>query len=86
MKIRKEICFDRTRYINENGDLHREDGPAIEWNNGGKSWWHEGKLHRLDGPAVERYNGVKAWVINGKNIPVKSQADFERYLKLVAFQ
>jgi hypothetical protein len=22
-----------------NGKLHREDGPAIEWTDGHKSWW-----------------------------------------------
>jgi len=29
-----------------NGVLHRLDGPAIEWANGGKEWWVDGKLHR----------------------------------------
>jgi len=46
--------------------LHREDGPAIEYINGNKSWWLDGKLHRLDGPAVEYANGDKAWFVNGK--------------------
>ncbi len=22
--------------------LHREDGPAVEWTNGGKEWWLDG--------------------------------------------
>lgn len=37
------------------GQLHREDGPAIE-RAGGYSWYINGKLHRLDGPAIE-YRG-----------------------------
>jgi hypothetical protein len=36
-----------------NGELHREDGPAIEKVNGDKEWYVNGKLHRNDGPAVE---------------------------------
>ena len=28
-----------------NGKLHREDGPAVEWSNGSKSWWLYGKEH-----------------------------------------
>jgi hypothetical protein len=38
------------------GQLHREDGPAIE-RMGSYSWYINGKLHRLDGPAIE-YRGV----------------------------
>ena len=45
--------------------LHRLDGPAIEFTNGGKTWYVNGKLHRLDGPAVEWTNGYKAWFVNG---------------------
>jgi hypothetical protein len=46
--------------------LHREDGPAIEWVNGGKFWYRDGELYREDGPAIEwsidekeRYKGCK---------------------------
>ena len=38
-----------------NGNLHREDGPAIEWGNGDKSWWLNGEKHREDGPSVINY-------------------------------
>ena len=48
-----------------NGNLHREDGPAVEYANGDKSWYLNGKLHREDGPAVEYANGYKEWRING---------------------
>ena len=48
--------------------LHRENGPAIEWANGSKSWWQNGQRHRTDGPAVVYANGSKAWYINNKEM------------------
>jgi len=51
---------------NNAGECHREDGPAIEYENGDKSWWFWNKLHREDGPAFEYNNGSKVWMINGK--------------------
>lgn len=53
-------------WYDENGDLHREDGPAKEHINGTKSWWIHGKRHREDGPAHESANGSKFWYQNGK--------------------
>jgi hypothetical protein len=51
-----------------NGDLHREDGPAIEWSHGEvKRWYINDKLHREDGPAIEGSNNNKYWYINGIN-------------------
>jgi hypothetical protein len=49
-----------------NGKRHREDGPAVEWNNGNKEWFLNGKRHREDGPAVEFADGSKYWYLNGK--------------------
>ena len=49
-----------------NGELHREDGPAIERTNGDKEWYLNGVRHREDGPAVENANGMKMWYLNGK--------------------
>jgi hypothetical protein len=57
---------DRIEYRNANGDLHRIDGPAIEWFDGTNSWWINGLRHREDGPAIEWTNGSKEWYINGK--------------------
>src|ERR1039458_9170396 len=48
------------------GLLHREDGPAVEYEDGGKEWWQYGKLHREDGPAKDHANGMKVWCINDK--------------------
>jgi hypothetical protein len=33
----------RIVYKNKKNELHREDGPAIEYWNGGKSYWYNGK-------------------------------------------
>ena len=38
--------------------FHREDGPAIEWDNGQKEWYLNNKRHREAGPAIEWSNGV----------------------------
>ena len=65
--------------------IHREDGPAIEYNGGSKEWYINGKLHRDDGPAVEFSNGIKLWYYNGKKINCNSQEEFESLLKLRAF-
>ena len=47
-----------------NGNLHREDGPAIEGYDGSKSWWLNGKRHCEDGPAIEWSDGSKYWYLN----------------------
>ena len=51
-----------------NGQLHREDGPAVERADGSKSWYLNDKLHREDGPAMEYADGTKSWYLNGKEI------------------
>jgi hypothetical protein len=49
-----------------NGNLHREDGPALEFASGDKYWYLNGKRHREDGPAIEWANGDKRWFLDGK--------------------
>ena len=52
------ISVDGTiRWYNSVNELHCEDGPAIEFVNGHKSWFINGKQHREDGPAVEWVGG-----------------------------
>ncbi|MFZ9907786.1 MAG: hypothetical protein ACO3FJ_08860 [Ilumatobacteraceae bacterium] len=51
-------------YKNQLGQLHRTDGPAVEYSDGDRLWCINGKLHREDGPAVEN-NRYKSWFING---------------------
>jgi hypothetical protein len=47
------------------GQLHRDDGPAVEYASGGKEWWINGNLHREDGPAIETWIGTKEWWLHG---------------------
>lgn len=46
--------------------LHREDGPAVEFNGGFRSWYVNGRLHRVDGPASIAPDGDTRWCINGQ--------------------
>ena len=53
---------------NENGEYHREDGPAFIGANGYQEWYINGKRHREDGPAVIDADGTQYWWINSYNV------------------
>jgi len=79
--------FGRKIFSDENNKFHNESGPALIYKTGTKMWFKHGIQHREDGPAYERTDGYKAWYLNGKWLKtIKSQEEFERYLKLIAFQ
>lgn len=42
---------DGVKYY-KNSELHRDDGPAIENNDGSVGWFQKGQFHREDGPAI----------------------------------
>ena len=67
MKPVMTVDKDGTKIWKLNGELHREDGPAVELMDGTKHWYINGKLHREDGPAVEDSSGVKFWYMNDKH-------------------
>jgi len=50
----------------KNGELHREDGPAVIIGSIQK-WYLDGRLHRVDGPAVID-NDHQEWWVNGEFI------------------
>ena len=52
-------------YYNSAGQLHRLDGPAIEYANSNKEWWQNDQRHRTDGPAMTHTDGFSAWFQNG---------------------
>jgi len=58
--------WERWEWINSRGQFHREDGPAVEWDDGTKIWYKNSNIHREDGPAVEYDNGDKVWYQNGR--------------------
>ena len=69
LKYRIEVNKFRTRrYYNSAGELHRDDGPAVEYADGTKCWYHNGLRHRTDGPAIEWAHGINEWWLNGKGL------------------
>lgn len=51
----------------QDGEFHREDGPAVELADGSTYWYKNGKFHRDgDEPAIEKAEGRKYWYKNGK--------------------
>lgn len=74
--------------------LHREYGPAVIEDDGGKSYYNQGTLHRLDGPACiwPGYNEVNYWYVDGEFIcqsenPKEknrlSLGDYIKYIKAI---
>ena len=79
LKYRIEVDgFGNRFYYNSAGLLHRDDGPAVEYPDGSKSWRQNDRLHRIDGPAVEWASGNKEWFINGKKL---TEAEFKEAVK-----
>ena len=53
------------RHYNTLGQLHCEDGPAVEYAYGRVEWWQHGLRHRVNGPAVVFSDSRKYWFLNG---------------------
>ena len=74
-------------YIDDNDQIHREDGPAIAWIDGFQSWYKHGKLHRENGPAIIYPNEHKCWFYNGMKIIDNNMVvcffDENKYLKRI---
>ena len=68
IEYKVEVDTDGTKSWYLKGNLHREDGPAIEYAEGTKCWYLNGNLHREDGPAIEYASGDKRWFLNGKEL------------------
>jgi hypothetical protein len=66
MKQTRIETLEKIEYRSENGEFHREDGPAYEEKdeNNYKSWWINGKRHREDGPAKVAEDGLKEYFLN----------------------
>ena len=62
-----------------NGELHREDGPALK-RYGYEEWCLNGERHRQDGPAVTYVSGKKEFWLFGKATEVVA---FEMFYLLV---
>jgi hypothetical protein len=77
--------FGTKAWYNDAEELHREDGPALEFNYGTNYWYFNGELHRSDGPAVNFSNGVKYWYIHGERIFCQDNEEFFRIVKMKEF-
>ena len=53
------------RYYNDAGQLHRKNGPAVEWSDGGREWYQNGQPHRIGGPAIALAHGETRWCLYG---------------------
>lgn len=50
-------------YFYKDGEPHREDGPAVKWDDGEEKWFIHGLRHHVDGPAYITKQ-ESAWYIN----------------------
>lgn len=76
MKNGRYRDVDQTFWF-RNDKLHREDGPAMEGDDGACVWYLEGKRHREDGPAMTWSGGEKEWWLNGQQL---TEEEFSSYL------
>ena len=82
LKLRVEVDqFGTRKFYNALGQLHREDGPAVEDYLGTKLWYQNGQLHRTNGPAVEYFTGGKRWALHGT---MYTKAQYHTKLRLLA--
>jgi hypothetical protein len=65
MNSTRRVCTDRTEWRTEDGKLHRDDGPAVEYADGTQVWYINGQKHREDGPAYI-IGGTSYWYKYGK--------------------
>ncbi len=57
---------EMVEYRDEDGQWHRDDGPAVIESNGSQWWFRHGQLHRDDGPAMIHSVGRLEWCQYGE--------------------
>jgi hypothetical protein len=55
---KKEFTYG-IEYRNKQGDLHREDGPAIEYNDGTKAWFINGIYYSYEEKWQQEVTNIK---------------------------
>ena len=76
----------RTMYYNDEDQIHRTDGPAIEWADGSKAWVINNNYHRIEGPAEIYVDGDtirKFYSINNKRY---SEQDFNNHPEVITYR
>lgn len=64
MSVEQVIGLDGTVRWYVDGQLHRDDGPALTYPDGTGYWYRNGFFHREDGPAIVCH-GVQIWYVDG---------------------
>jgi hypothetical protein len=59
----------------QRGELHRDDGPAVEFATGYNAWYQHGFRHRDDGPAINYPSGLKEWYLSGQQLTFDTWLD-----------
>ena len=59
--ITKTTVGEVEQYYDQQGRLHRCDGPAFVEKGGLEIWYFQGKKHRTDGPAVLSRGARPEW-------------------------
>lgn len=74
----KQVYEDKIVWVHpETGDLHRIEGPAIEWFSGAKEYWQFGVPHRVEGPALVWSDGSVEYYLEGRQF---SESSFKERL------
>ena len=77
LKYRIEVDrLGTRRYYNSAGQVHRDEGPAVEHASGINEWCQNGVLHRKDGPAIDFGSGGGLWFIHGRRCSKKEHSDW----------
>ena len=72
LKYRIEVDrLGTRRYYNSAGQLHRDEGAAVEYPDGTKHWYQNGVLHRVNGPAIDYGSEGGLWFIHGRRCSKK---------------
>jgi len=67
IKDKRQVRDDKNALtFSDDLELHREDGPAVIYDDGGQEWWRHGQLHRDGEPAVTRSDGNMLWYVEGE--------------------
>lgn len=65
---------DGTTISITDGQLHCEDGPALETSDGTSYYFYDGQLHRENGPAICSPDPEQChWYIHGIRVPSKER-------------
>lgn len=55
--------------------IHREDGPAITWDDGARFWYYDGVNHNENGPSAIYADGSMHWHYHGMNLTFEVWCD-----------